>query len=278
MVSWVSQSLCRLMCVTPALCDPDSPGSEGQLCPQACFWVVCWVALTWREGREGEGRAACGSCVLTLLPLQLGVDGLIVSNTTVSRPSSLRSRQRMEPGGLSGKPLRELSTQIIREMYALTQGDGRTGLGGTCQCCLCHPDPVPAHRPGAHYRCGWGEQRAGCPGEDPCRSLACAVVHSTCVPRAASGGGSEAGTGGAAEVRGGQACHQRAPGPRAALDSCMLVPKQWHCGAEPQYQPSPTTHCPWLGSRASRMSWRRLEQITGADMLQNDGLAGRSHG
>ncbi|XP_015495215.1 dihydroorotate dehydrogenase (quinone), mitochondrial isoform X2 [Parus major] len=53
---------------------------------------------------------------------ELGVDGLIVSNTTVSRPSSLRSRQRMEPGGLSGKPLRELSTHTIREMYALTQG------------------------------------------------------------------------------------------------------------------------------------------------------------
>ncbi|NWX26330.1 PYRD dehydrogenase, partial [Notiomystis cincta] len=60
---------------------------------------------------------------------ELGVDGLIVSNTTVSRPSSLRSRQRMEPGGLSGKPLRELSTQTIREMYALTQGDGRPALG-----------------------------------------------------------------------------------------------------------------------------------------------------
>ncbi|XP_071424045.1 dihydroorotate dehydrogenase (quinone), mitochondrial [Pithys albifrons albifrons] len=53
---------------------------------------------------------------------ELGVDGLIVSNTTVSRPSSLRSRQRTEPGGLSGQPLRELSTQAIREMYHLTQG------------------------------------------------------------------------------------------------------------------------------------------------------------
>ncbi|XP_074406735.1 dihydroorotate dehydrogenase (quinone), mitochondrial isoform X6 [Zonotrichia albicollis] len=53
---------------------------------------------------------------------ELGVDGLIVSNTTVSRPSGLRSRQRTEPGGLSGKPLRELSTQTIRDMYALTQG------------------------------------------------------------------------------------------------------------------------------------------------------------
>ncbi|NXL37548.1 PYRD dehydrogenase, partial [Glaucidium brasilianum] len=59
---------------------------------------------------------------------ELGVDGLIVSNTTVSRPSGLRSQQRMEPGGLSGKPLRELSTQTVREMYTLTQGRGRAGL------------------------------------------------------------------------------------------------------------------------------------------------------
>ncbi|XP_063023659.1 dihydroorotate dehydrogenase (quinone), mitochondrial [Melospiza melodia melodia] len=62
---------------------------------------------------------------------ELGVDGLIVSNTTVSRPSGLRSRQRTEPGGLSGKPLRELSTQTIRDMYALTQGRVPiVGVGG----------------------------------------------------------------------------------------------------------------------------------------------------
>lgn len=61
---------------------------------------------------------------------QLGVDGLIVSNTTVSRPSGLRSPLRTEPGGLSGKPLRELSTQTIREMYSLTRGRGRAGGGG----------------------------------------------------------------------------------------------------------------------------------------------------
>ncbi|XP_057569067.1 dihydroorotate dehydrogenase (quinone), mitochondrial isoform X2 [Hippopotamus amphibius kiboko] len=52
----------------------------------------------------------------------LGIDGLIVTNTTVSRPASLRGALRSETGGLSGKPLRDLSTQTIREMYALTQG------------------------------------------------------------------------------------------------------------------------------------------------------------
>ncbi|KAK2501293.1 hypothetical protein MC885_018072, partial [Smutsia gigantea] len=53
---------------------------------------------------------------------ELGIDGLIVTNTTVSRPASLQGALRSEMGGLSGKPLRNLSTQTIREMYALTQG------------------------------------------------------------------------------------------------------------------------------------------------------------
>mgnify|MGYP003736522679 CR=1 FL=1 len=33
-----------------------------------------------------------------------GIDGLIVSNTTVTRPESLRSAYKAETGGLSGKP------------------------------------------------------------------------------------------------------------------------------------------------------------------------------
>uniref|UniRef100_G1SWF3 Dihydroorotate dehydrogenase (quinone), mitochondrial n=1 Tax=Oryctolagus cuniculus TaxID=9986 RepID=G1SWF3_RABIT len=53
---------------------------------------------------------------------ELGIDGLIITNTTVSRPASLQGALRSEAGGLSGKPLRDLSTQTIREMYALTQG------------------------------------------------------------------------------------------------------------------------------------------------------------
>ncbi|KAM8775827.1 dihydroorotate dehydrogenase (quinone), mitochondrial [Rhynchonycteris naso] len=53
---------------------------------------------------------------------ELGVDGLIVTNTTVSRPAGLQGTLRSEVGGLSGKPLRDLSTQTIREMYALTKG------------------------------------------------------------------------------------------------------------------------------------------------------------
>ncbi|WAR13207.1 PYRD-like protein [Mya arenaria] len=41
------------------------------------------------------------------------VDGLIVSNTTVSRPDSLQSKHKSESGGLSGEPLKTLATQTI---------------------------------------------------------------------------------------------------------------------------------------------------------------------
>src|SRR6202012_3171559 len=41
----------------------------------------------------------------------LRMDGIIVGNTTLSRPPSLRSPRREEAGGLSGTPLMALSTE-----------------------------------------------------------------------------------------------------------------------------------------------------------------------
>lgn len=54
--------------------------------------------------------------------LSLGVDGLIVSNTTISRPESLQSPYRTQTGGLSGHALRNLSTETVADMYVLTGG------------------------------------------------------------------------------------------------------------------------------------------------------------
>jgi dihydroorotate dehydrogenase len=45
-----------------------------------------------------------------------GIDGIIVSNTTVSRPP-LTSRHKAQAGGLSGRPLFDLSTRTLAEMY-----------------------------------------------------------------------------------------------------------------------------------------------------------------
>lgn len=54
--------------------------------------------------------------------LEAGLDGLIVSNTTVARPVGLVSRHAQEKGGLSGRPLFPLSTSVLADMYRLTQG------------------------------------------------------------------------------------------------------------------------------------------------------------
>jgi dihydroorotate dehydrogenase len=54
--------------------------------------------------------------------LATGIDGLIVGNTTVARPSSLKSRHASAAGGLSGKPLFVPSTDCLAVMYRLTRG------------------------------------------------------------------------------------------------------------------------------------------------------------
>ncbi|ELZ70096.1 quinone-dependent dihydroorotate dehydrogenase [Haloferax volcanii] len=44
----------------------------------------------------------------------LGLDGVIASNTTTSRPDTLRNPNRAERGGLSGKPIEAEATNMIR--------------------------------------------------------------------------------------------------------------------------------------------------------------------
>jgi dihydroorotate dehydrogenase len=50
------------------------------------------------------------------------IDGLIISNTTIARPTSLNSKNRGESGGLSGRPLFEPSTRLLARAYLLTGG------------------------------------------------------------------------------------------------------------------------------------------------------------
>jgi dihydroorotate dehydrogenase len=61
-----------------------------------------------------------------------GVDGMIVANTTLARPSTLRERGRMaEQGGLSGRPLFRLSTRMVAETYVRAEGAfPLIGVGG----------------------------------------------------------------------------------------------------------------------------------------------------
>jgi dihydroorotate dehydrogenase len=60
------------------------------------------------------------------------VDGMIVANTTLARPSTLRETNRSkEDGGLSGRPLFRLSTRMVAETYVRTEGAfPLIGVGG----------------------------------------------------------------------------------------------------------------------------------------------------
>jgi dihydroorotate dehydrogenase len=50
------------------------------------------------------------------------IDGLIVGNTTVDRPATLRSRHANEGGGLSGLPLLPKANACLAEMYRSVGG------------------------------------------------------------------------------------------------------------------------------------------------------------
>ena len=60
-----------------------------------------------------------------------GIDGLIATNTTVGRPPALLGPHVRETGGLSGAPLRDRATDIIRYLYRSTRGQMPiVGVGG----------------------------------------------------------------------------------------------------------------------------------------------------
>ena len=62
---------------------------------------------------------------------ELRIDGIIVGNTTLARPASLRSARRQEAGGLSGAPLSELSTEVLRRTARRVEGQfPLIGCGG----------------------------------------------------------------------------------------------------------------------------------------------------
>ncbi len=62
---------------------------------------------------------------------ELKMDGIIVGNTTLARPASLRAERRGETGGLSGAPLMALSTEVLRRTAQRAEGQlTLVGCGG----------------------------------------------------------------------------------------------------------------------------------------------------
>jgi dihydroorotate dehydrogenase len=69
---------------------------------------------------EGQLQDICS------LALELKLDGLVATNTTISReglsPLSAQQATEIGPGGLSGKPLRERSNEVLRYLHQNTGG------------------------------------------------------------------------------------------------------------------------------------------------------------
>tara|TARA_B100000959_G_scaffold255338_1_gene287668 strand:+ start:1169 stop:2218 length:1050 start_codon:yes stop_codon:yes gene_type:complete len=65
------------------------------------------------------------------LVLQHNIDGLILTNTTNQNRENLLDKKRNESGGLSGRPLRDLSTELIKKFYVQLKGKiPIIGVGG----------------------------------------------------------------------------------------------------------------------------------------------------
>jgi dihydroorotate dehydrogenase len=126
--------------ITINISSPNTPGLRG---------LQSATELELLLGRLNEARATQARRPAMLLKIapDLGdaemadiaaccsngaVDGVIISNTTLSRPA-LSSTYGSETGGLSGRPLFALSTRQLAKFHMLTHGSiPLVGVGGIC--------------------------------------------------------------------------------------------------------------------------------------------------
>jgi len=115
---------------------PNTPGLRG---------LQSRAELEDLLGRVLEARAGKTPVLLKIAPdlvyeerediaavvLESGVDGLIVSNTTIAREGLVSGRHADEMGGLSGAPLMDMATDVLADMRRLTKGTvPLIGVGG----------------------------------------------------------------------------------------------------------------------------------------------------
>lgn len=120
---------------------PNTPGLRG-LQEKDALTALLTAAIETRD-RSGAGQRP--PLLLKVAPdltdgeisdiaevcLSTGVDGIIATNTTSSRPDGLKSVRANENGGLSGRPLFDLSTRVLAEFLRRTDGKiPLIGVGG----------------------------------------------------------------------------------------------------------------------------------------------------
>jgi dihydroorotate dehydrogenase len=130
--------------VTINVSSPNTPGLRG-LQGRAALDELLARAAEARD-RAGERRGRRTPLLVKIAPdlslaelddivavvLARGIDGLVVSNTTLARDASLREAAlAREEGGLSGRPLFKPSTRLLAETYLRSAGKlPLIGVGG----------------------------------------------------------------------------------------------------------------------------------------------------
>lgn len=128
---------------TVNISSPNTPGLRALQSRAALEDLVSRV-LAVRDEKIREGASRIPMLVkiapdltdedvadIAAVAMESEIDGLIVSNTTIERPDSLKSLDRSEAGGLSGKPLFAPSTEMLRKVYRATEGNiPLVGVGG----------------------------------------------------------------------------------------------------------------------------------------------------
>ncbi|MEZ5923328.1 MAG: quinone-dependent dihydroorotate dehydrogenase [Hyphomicrobiaceae bacterium] len=122
---------------------PNTPGLRSLQAPAELDGLITRVL----EARERTVRAGIARCpiVVKLAPdladedlpgiisvlMHHNVDGIAISNTTLSRDGLTDRRHRSEAGGLSGQPLFRRSTRMLARVHLLTEGRvPLIGIGG----------------------------------------------------------------------------------------------------------------------------------------------------
>lgn len=125
--------------VTVNISSPNTPGLRGL---QERTELEALLAALMKERNTLSRRVPLlvkiapdldheGLRAIAEVALACKIDGLIVSNTTIARPATLKSAHAKETGGLSGAPLFQPSTDVLRTMRKLTGGQlVLIGVGG----------------------------------------------------------------------------------------------------------------------------------------------------
>ncbi len=101
-----------LVKISPDLTE-DQKRWDGWVCP-----------VSYKSSRQAKAKLNLTPCILPYpitrdiasVSIETQIDGLICCNTTIDRPPNLASKHKEEKGGLSGQPVRNKSTDVIKDM------------------------------------------------------------------------------------------------------------------------------------------------------------------